>query len=280
MERDARRAEAAKSKDWVSTWVAETMRTVAHLADKHLKMAVIVAPSGTGKTKVLQALTREMRGLYIEADRGKATPVEFLGSMSKALGGRRTGSIGILLSGIVEKLAGTRRIIFLDEAHYLTRVVSLIRSIYDQAGVPIVMAGTSDILPHVDDRTDGRGQFASRTLFCNIVEMVTDAEHGGGKSEVRDLFTVEEIAAFFATRKIRLTREALMLAWALACLPNYGTLRFIGDVATIASDLSRGEELDRKGILQAMQFSLGRPLARHVNTLAERHQEISLRAAV
>lgn len=159
-------------------------------------------------------------------------------------------------------------------------MVSLIRSIYDQAGVPIVMAGTSDILPHVDDRTDGRGQFASRTLFCNIVEMVTDAEHGGGKSEVRDLFTVEEIAAFFATRKIRLTREALMLAWALACLPNYGTLRFIGDVATLASDLSRGEEVDRKGILQAMQFALGRPLARHVSTIAERHQEISRRAAV
>lgn len=281
MERDARRAEAAKPKDYVSTWVAECMRTVAHLADKHLKMAVIVAPSGTGKTKVLQTLTKEMRGVYIAADRGHATPRGFLLTLSRAVDGRLSGNINVLLSSIVEKLKGTRRIIFLDEAHYLTPVLSLIRSIYDQAGVPIVMAGTSDILPYVDDRTDGRGQFASRTLFCNILDSIVDVERGGGdKSEVRNLFSIEEVQAFFATRKIRLTREALMLAWSLACLPNYGTLRFVGDLAALARDMIKGDAaIDRSHLLMALQLCLGRPLARHVKTVAERHEEISQRVA-
>lgn len=281
MERDARRAEADKPKDYVKTWVAETMRTMCYQADKRGKMLVIIAPSGTGKTKVLQAIAEEMRGIYIQADDGKRAPKELIRCLCAAVKGKTTGTIGVMLASLIEQLRKQPRIIIIDECQFLARCLSVIRSVYDQAGVPVIMAGTSDILPYVDDRTDGRGQFASRTLFCNIMDAIVDVERDGGgdKSESRDLFSLEEIAAFFETKKIRLTREALMFAWSLACLPNYGTLRFAFDVAAMAEEWAKKDPVDRKHMMNALQLCLGRPLAKHVKTIAQRHEEFSRTAA-
>ena len=65
---------------------------------------------------------------------------------------------------------------------------------------------------------------------------------------------------------------ALRLMWALACLPNYGTLRLIGTTAAVAADLSNGEALTRQQLLAALQLVVGGE-AKYLRTLADRHDE-------
>ncbi len=77
---------------------------------------------------------------------------------------------------IVEKLKGTNRPVFLDEAHLLPpSCFGRIRSLHDQTGVPIIMAGTHEILRRINDRSNGKGQFASRCYQFNAMDMVVNA---------------------------------------------------------------------------------------------------------
>jgi DNA transposition AAA+ family ATPase len=282
LERDARRAQAKRPKDYVSTWVAETMRTIAYQADKRIMIAAIVAPAGSGKSKVLKALTEEMRGLYLYCTEAM-TAREFLISLSVHLGFKDETfrSKASLLRFVVNRLQGTKRIIFLDEAHQLSKAIGCIRAIHDQAGVPIVMAGTAEILNMVDDRADGRGQFSSRCIRFNVCEAVRDAQDPRGGSAGRDLFTIEEIKAFFQMKRIRLTTDALRLMWLLACLPNHGTLRLVETLAEIALDLNAGVEvLDRSHIIEALEMFRGRKESDFLQTLTERHERLIADAKV
>lgn len=274
MERDRRRREAEAPKDSVPTWVAQTMRSVAIQADKRGMMAAIVAPAGCGKTKVLRALTEEMRGVYLYCT-DDMTPRGFLQSLAMACGCPHYGTRTALLRAIVEKLKGTKRIIFLDEAHQLAgKAIGAVRSVHDQAGVPIVMAGTADILQAINDRKDGRGQMSSRCLRFDVMTMVTNAEDPDGTRARRDLFTVEEIRAFFGMHKMRIADDGMQMLWQLACLPNHGTLRLAGAVAATAADICPGVEvLTRRHLMEAMTLMFGGE-AKYLRNLADRHQEM------
>lgn len=277
MERDRRRSQASRPRDYVQTWVCETIRSIAYQADKRCLMAAIVAPAGAGKTNVLKTLAEEMRGLYVYCDLD-AKGREFLLSVSRELGLRsRQWSKASIKSQVIDALRGTRRILFLDEAHQLGPTISSVRAIYDQAEVPIVMAGTSDILQLVNDRTDGRGQFSSRCIQYNVLDVVRNAEApGGGRGGAaggRDLYTIEEIKAFFAMKRIRLTTDAMRLMWQLACLPNHGTLRLIDTIADMAADLSgEVDVLGRDHLIAALEL-LHNARARHLLNVIDRAEE-------
>jgi len=235
MERDARRKEARRPSDYVSMWLAEDYRTYVYLADKQKKMLVLVGPSGTGKTKVIKTLCEELRGLYVCCSENM-TLRGLLLALAKELDWTRDGGHRYELERyVIERLAGTERIVFIDEAHLLGPTIRSLRAIYDQAEVPIVMAGTDEIEGAVDDRAHGRGQFTSRCIFYSALDHIRTT--GGGRAapnEGKDLFTVEEIKAFFAKRKIRLNRDGLQMIWALSCLAGYGCLRLVEAVIEMA----------------------------------------------
>lgn len=281
MERDHRRADAQRPKDYVSTWVAETMRTVAYQADKLGMMAAIVAPAGSGKTLILKALVDQMRGVYVYCHEN-ITVRELLLKIATAMGfrldaGSRSASKIRLIQWISENLKGTKRPIFLDEAQNLHRAISSVRSIYDQAEVPIIMAGTSQIHDYINDRTDGKGQFSSRCLRFNVVEHVRSVEGpGGGGKAGRDLFSVDEVKAFYASKKIRLANDALMMLWALACQVNHGTMRLIEKLADNALAMNpEASVLQAEHVIEAMELFFGPVHAKYLGTLVERYEQIA-----
>lgn len=276
MERDRRRGEARRPRDYVKTWVAETMRTIAYQADKHNLMAAIVAPAGCGKSLVLKVLAEEMRAAYIYCD-PDITERELLFKIALSLGFKATyGTRSGLRQFIVDSIAGTRRAIFLDEAQQMRRSIKAVRSIYDQAEVPIIMAGTAEIMTYIDDRADGRGQFARRCIRWNVIDSLKSAEGpGGGTSGRRDLFTEDEVRAFFASKKIRLTTDAMRLAWLLACQPNHGTLGMVEKLAGIAMDLNPDtSSVNRDHILEALQLFRGPGEATYLEKLTERYLKV------
>src|SRR5438067_13304176 len=141
------------------------------------------------------------------------------------------------------------------------------------AEVPIVIAGTAEILRYVDDRADGRGQFSSRCMCYNIIEALRNVESPDGGKVGRDLFTIEEIQKFFKSKQMRLSTDAMRLMLALANLPSHGTLRLIEKLAAIATDLNRDvERIERDHILEALELFRGAAVASYLERLADRQE--------
>ncbi|MEA2708001.1 MAG: hypothetical protein QOF78_602 [Phycisphaerales bacterium] len=280
LDRHEKRIVAQRPRDYVKTWVAEDMRSIVHLADKRGMMAAIVVPAGAGKTYVMKALADELRGLYVYCH-DRMSPRDLLRTIASGLGRRGNyGTSAEMHAWIVDAMRGTRRVIFLDEAHRLRKALGFVRSLHDEAGVPIIMAGTVEILEAINDRTDGRGQFSSRTIRYNALDQARNAEDPEGNAAGKDLFTIEEIKRFFDMKKIKLDRDALRFLWLLACLPNFGCLRLIEHVTETVFDFFPDVEVvEREQVVTALKMLYGAD-AVYVESLTERHVEISRTAKV
>lgn len=278
MEQHARRRRTALPEGFVTTKIVEEMRTIVATAAQMGSMAAIVTPSGTGKTLLLQVLADKYHGHVVYCDEDM-TPVEFYRRVARAIGVTSTRKGGYksrtqLAEAIVDRLRGTHRPLFLDEAHRLPpAAIPRIRTIHDRTGVPVVMAGAAEILDRINDRSDGRGQFARRCLQYNVLDHVYDAEGpDGGGNQGRSLFTRKEIAQFIEQLGVKFDPDGQELAWAIACLPNHGCLGTLKQVVHLARpDAKRRDKpITRDEVLKALGLLLGTQ-GRYVGRCAEHH---------
>jgi len=274
MERDARQRKASLNLDYVKTTVAENMRSIATMASTTSSMAVIVIPSGCGKTMMLQILTEKLSGQYLYCDE-LLTPRSFLRALSEALDvrQRRGGAAAGIMRDIIDKLRGTNRPLFLDEAHRLpSAVFSVIRSIHDQAEVPIIMAGTEEIVVKVDDRSNNRGQMTSRCLRYNAMDHCIDGENPDPKRKGKPLYTKKEIEALFASSNVRFDPEAFQMLHAMACIPGFGCIRTVRRLVQLIREAHPDAEISRDLIIWALGLLFGQ-LGNHMVTKAEQMSE-------
>jgi len=275
IERDARRRASLRPQDYVKTWVAESIRSYICLADRQGSMAVIVAPSGTGKTLVLTTIAEEMRALYVCCSDQMNVRSLYL-KIARMLGWvNKCARRSELEQFIVDHLDGTGRMILIDEAHQLGPSIRALRTIHDQAQVPIVFCGTDAIERAADDREHGRGQFASRCIYFNATEQVRNVRDPDREARDRDLYTVEEVRAFFARSKIRFDRCGFKLMWALACLPGSGGIRLLERVVKLLNECTDSETFTRNDVVEALRMidvARFRPLIRFADNHAERSE--------
>ena len=205
MEQHARRIAIPKPAAYVSTWCAEQIYAAARHALDLVCMAAIVCPAGSGKTTVLKVIVEECKGIYVSCQRGMH-PRDIYRAIAEPLGYHRTtGTRGELLNYILNSLSGTKRLIVLDEAHQLGKTISCVRAIFDGAACPIVLAGASEILELIDDRHDGAGQFSSRTMRRNLLDVAQNRGRPDGMGgRCRVLFTKDEVERFLSNMKVRL----------------------------------------------------------------------------
>lgn len=260
LERDARARDKRLELPYVPTRVCEDMKLVTQLALERGCMAVLVVPSGAGKTMVMETLTGQMRGVYLYCDED-LSPKEFLRALGEAAGVNKVkaATMADYKRLAIAKLRGSRRPIFLDEAHRLrSNVFPRVRSLYDQTGCPIIMAGTHEILQHVDDQANGRGQMTSRCLRYNALDYCLNVEDPrGGQKLGRPLYSRQEIAAVIEHLGVRLSDDALTLAWAYACLSGHGCLRTV----RLAMDTLRakwpGQTIERDQVVSILGLMFG-----------------------
>ena len=243
LEREGRARDVRVELPYVKTSVAQTIRRVVTLAVEQGKMAAIVAPAGSGKTKVMTLLTEDMDGVYIYCDED-LTPSALYRKLALELKVNTTivsRGAAFFKQAIIDKLKGTDRPIFLDEAHLLPpKVFAGLRSIYDQTGCPIIFTGAYEILGRVDDRSTGRGQMMRRCYTFNALEHFASVEGGGGGSAAsgggggKPLYTLDEIRSVFEHMPLKLTPAATEMLWAIACLPSHGCLGTAKDVYDLA----------------------------------------------
>ncbi|MGA2442458.1 MAG: ATP-binding protein [Tepidisphaeraceae bacterium] len=255
---EAIRDEGRMPKDCVEMRLSAEIDAIFTLTCKCNAMAAIGAPSGCGKTFVAKALTEKWNGVYITVNH-TFTPLQFLMALAIALGRpeNQKGGKAELHRFIVAALKGTSRPVVIDEAHILGKSINFVRGIHDEAEVPIILMGTAEIMSLIDDRGHGAGQFASRTIFYNAIEkargMATPDD--GAKAAAQCLFSIEEVKAFFASRRIRLDKDSLKLAWQLANLPGFGSLRMIERAAAVVFDLApETETIERDQFVGALRL--------------------------
>lgn len=137
-------------------------------------IGVVAGVSGCGKTTALKNYQKIMNGVvYVQADATKWSPCSILKLIAKSMGEPCKGSASEILDKLVDELAGTDRLIIIDEAQHLTaRAFDTLRALNDRAEVGVIYAGTPDI---IDRMTTGRlqedfDQVYSRIGYtCNLI---------------------------------------------------------------------------------------------------------------
>lgn len=248
LEREARAKDVRLALPYVPTKIAEHMRRMIGVAYEHQCMIAIVAPAGSGKSMVFEQCAQDSNGVYIYCDEDM-TPKTLLEAIAKAIKVPTQKTIADLKTAVVEKLRGSSRTLFFDEAHLLRpQLFSRIRSIHDQAKVPVVFGGAAEILDRIDDRASGRGQLDSRCLKWNALDYFANVEDpNGGDKLGQPLFTREEIRKLFEHMPLKLTDGGWEMLWSIACLADRGCIRLakrmvdmawrsFGDVKSVGRD--------------------------------------------
>jgi DNA transposition AAA+ family ATPase len=279
MERHARRKKATLPLEYVTTQVAEDMRRVISMAHATTSIAAIVAPAGCGKSMVLQIMAEQMGGAYIYCT-AMLTPRTLLTALARSLGlGKGSAAAATLLADICDKLRGTARPILCDEAHLLRpECLACLRAVHDQAAVAIILAGTDEILNRINDRSGGRGQMASRCLRYNALEHSMNVEGSpsgpdGKRGVGRPLFSKDEIRALFAKSAVKFDAGGLELLWAVACLPDRGTLRTARRLVQHVLERYPEDAVTRDRLRWAAKLLFGLDGGYMVDTVARRHEE-------
>ena len=142
------------------------IRDVLRLAHLEGETVVLFGQAGLGKTSGLKAYAVENPdSILIESDPTFTAKV-LLASLAVKLGAESTGSLHQISEGVISKLAGSGRIILVDEAENLPlRALECLRRIHDRTGVGLVLAGMPRLLVNLRGRHGELKQLYSRVAF-------------------------------------------------------------------------------------------------------------------
>lgn len=131
---------------------------VLQYCDTKQKMGAALAPSGTGKTETCKEYKRQNRAtVFITADVTTKSPSNILRRLIEHVGGIGSRhSISEYLTGLIDKLRGTKRLVIVDDAHFLSwEAFELVRKLHDCAGVGVVYVGQERLYEQMKG-TDGK----------------------------------------------------------------------------------------------------------------------------
>jgi len=231
----AQRAEAKLPAGFVRTRVAERALTVIEQASIHGFVALITGPPGIGKSMAIEAARSLIPGLVVfRVRQSSRRPTALLRQVASTLGLKGASShADIAERRVIDALAGTGRTLVIDEAHRLHSAgLEVLRDIHDEAGVPMVLVGTRDLMATIDGE-ELYGQLSSRIGLR--YDATPDAVAGGPDGGGRPLYSPEEVARVFAGGKVRLTTDGLSTLARIANLPGLGGLRLARQVVTLAA---------------------------------------------
>lgn len=183
---------------------------------------------------------------------------------------------------MIDTLRGTGRCLLIDEAHQLKHeAFELLRDIHDEAGVPIILAGTVKLHDAVNDHDLFFGQMSSRiALRYNVTESLSPGSNSPG-GEL--LHSVAEIGQIYERDGVCLTRDGRVFLARLANLPGLGGLRLCAKLVQVARAAGSGEDAIDAGLLIKVVHAMNdQAFARHTleYKAAVRVQTVSCEAGI
>lgn len=155
---------------FVLTAASKLIWDVLEYCDRTQKMGVITLPSGTGKTETANEYKRRNRNtVLITLDITCRSPGNVIRRVADRTGGQgRRYSISDLLESVIDRLKGSRRLLIVDEAHFMSwEALELMRKIHDCAKVGIVYVGQERLYDQM------RGNDGKAYLFDQIYSRIS-----------------------------------------------------------------------------------------------------------
>lgn len=271
---ERRRTQPENEPDFVWTSVAEEVRTVAGLCAQLRKIGLIYGPdtSGIGKTMAMRALHQEMPGsLLVTCDKVLATPTGVLRAIAAALR-IGNGSNRGLYSRIVSTLAGTSRLLMIDQIHNLRRTkddkaLYVLTDLYDATRAPQLWCGTADMVAYLRGRGRGDESLAQvRSRICIVRDLMDRCGDGADGGHGEPLVSIEQIRAMYG-RKMRIAPDGIRMLYELANMPDSGSLRLCTTLTQIAAIVAKQRNvttIDANMLLAALRDSVSGHVFREI----------------
>lgn len=211
LEEDARRRATRPGRPFVYTSIANTMIDTAKLTQRHRWIAVLIGPTGIGKTMTAHAIVEMFVGaIYLCLGKGCCTYSRIRDRLYRLVcrsGRRGRQQVGVSPDDeIFERLRDSGRMIVIDEAHRVRDSgLEFLRDVFDQTGCPILLICTKDLWERIQADDEDHGQMRRRVgMALDLVESYRDTD-----SPRRKLFTVEQIRKLYETPHVKLTPSAV-----------------------------------------------------------------------
>lgn len=235
---------AALPSAMITTGVTSRMLGVIHQVVRLGSIGAIVGPSGIGKSTVFAAVASGLvpGAVHVELSAVDASKSAFIARLAKELGGPARYRMQASFNYIIDHLSQSRRLLIIDEAHYLSEsAFNILRDVHKRTGSPVVIGGTQDLLGTINDFGPFHGQFKR---LVSLVYNITDETNSTG----RPLYTVDEVTEFAKATGIRLTTNAGEICTDLANLLGWGGFGALGFLLINANMLAVKESGKSTGV--------------------------------
>ena len=190
------------------------------------KIAYIFGRAGIGKTHALMEWTKQGRGVFITAENG-ISAVGLIKKIARELKIDYSGSADTVKERIKDAIRFTETIIIIDEGEHLKpAIIDIVRSIGDQTGAGIIIAGTEALKSKIYSQRKEYEYLYSRA----VVNM-----------SLRDL-KIDDIAKIvrnFLKNEVDLYTEAeLTKLFSLINMTVKGSARQLSNLLSLASDIA------------------------------------------
>ena len=274
-----RRDRGDKYISFVQTTVAKRIGTLITQAEAFSvdegTIGLIIGDGGHGKSICMRQYARANKNtIYVVLDNTMSSTSIFA-EIARRIKVSAIGNMAIVARRIIGALKCRNLIIMLDEASSLTvkQLNQLRQIIVVKSRCPLILAGNSDLLKTVMQRTTRRGyesldQFTSRLIaVLNLDELASDKDG--------PLYTAEDIRKLYAFGGIRLTPDAVSTLKRICKTPKSGRLRTCSHIIAAlhtAEVVDEKSYIDKAMILSAieqLQLSIKSWLPLAINDVSE-----------
>lgn len=231
-----RKGREGKQRPFVQTAVVKLIGTLITQAEAFSvdegTIGLIIGDGGHGKSLCMRQYAKANKNtIYIELDETMSSTGIFA-EIARQLKVNSSGSLAAVTRRIIDALKCRNLIIMLDEASGLTvkQLNQLRQIIVVKSRCPLILAGNSDLLKTVIQRTTRRGhesldQFTSRLMaVLNLDELASDKDG--------PVYTAADIRNLYEYGGIRLTSDAVNTLKRICKTPKSGRLRTCSHIIT------------------------------------------------
>ncbi len=176
--------------------------SVLRYAHVHSTMGVIAGPSGNGKTRTIRQYASQNAGVIIlTIHHASRSLSEVIHQLSELVGdtGKGRGTLGGITKRLVAKLAGSGRLLIIDEAQFLEhQTVEVLRAVHDGAGIGLVFAGMPRLY---------------RDLVSNTVELWEQIRTRVGMHKRLPPFAIDDARLLLRTLDPQVSDDVCRAAW-------------------------------------------------------------------
>ncbi|OHD14362.1 MAG: hypothetical protein A2086_17255 [Spirochaetes bacterium GWD1_27_9] len=166
-----------KKIEYIDTSISTKIEIAIREAEQDEKIAVILGPTGIGKSFFLKHFCNEIDAsvIYIEADE-TYTIKSLLNEIKTVLKiDEKIKTTSALMKSITEKLKTTKRTIVIDEAERLSiKILSVLRKLHDKAGVAIIFCGLPVLFTDIISQYQQTEPFHSRIYKTDLGKLTKE----------------------------------------------------------------------------------------------------------